>query len=181
MRKPDATRGRELFEAMNCSMCHPGGDNALNPTKPLRGAVFRKMFPNDGDIARLIRSGVKDTSMDSFDKSRLSDEQLYDIIAFIRSLPQPDAVSDKRNANARCATNAAGTNKKKASASGTSVAGKARGTASQVKSTGNVGNGKATDSSLAPRKMAGPASAHINTGHPRSLTGSGRGDDQNRR
>jgi mono/diheme cytochrome c family protein len=84
-RKADAKAGKQLFEAMNCSMCHPSGGNALNPKKPLRGEEFKKTF-SDADIALVVRKGVPGTAMDAFRKDRLSDEQLSDIIAYIRTL-----------------------------------------------------------------------------------------------
>src|SRR5688572_12705646 len=72
-RKPDAKRGHELFERLTCSYCHPGGGNCLDPKKPLKGPAFRKAFPTDADVARLIRTGVPGTSMDAFRRDKLSD------------------------------------------------------------------------------------------------------------
>jgi mono/diheme cytochrome c family protein len=100
-RKPDAKRGHELFERLTCSYCHPGGGNCLNPKKPLKGPEFRKAFPTDADVARVIRTGIPGTSMDAFRKDKLSDEELLDVIAYIRSLPQPDAAKTPAAAGAK--------------------------------------------------------------------------------
>jgi len=72
----------------------------MSPTKPLRGAGFRNRFSTDGALASLIRTGVKGTSMDAFRKDRLSDDQLSDIIAYIRTLPQPDSAGKSDSGNA---------------------------------------------------------------------------------
>ena len=67
-------------------MCHPGGNNALEPTKPLRGATFVKKYPNDELIAKRIREGSPNGTMPSFYKDQINDKELVDLIAYVRSL-----------------------------------------------------------------------------------------------
>ena len=83
--KADPVKGQALF-ASNCEFCHPAGGNSLNPQKSLKGADFVKHFPKDANIVATVRTGIPKTAMSPFTKERLSDEQLSDIIAYIRTL-----------------------------------------------------------------------------------------------
>lgn len=78
--------GAELFDKNTCSQCHLNGSNMIEPTKPLKGAGFAKKYPKDEQIATIVRKGVPGTGMPSTGKDMLSDRELCDIIAYIRSL-----------------------------------------------------------------------------------------------
>ncbi len=78
--------GKAGFTQMQCFTCHINGDNIIDRSKPLRGANFQKKYPEDAQIAALVRRGVPGTAMPGYAKERLSDEQLSAIIAYIRSL-----------------------------------------------------------------------------------------------
>ncbi|MBY0546351.1 MAG: cytochrome c [Candidatus Obscuribacterales bacterium] len=84
--KADIKRGAELFDKNTCSQCHLHGSNMIEPTKPLKGPGFAKKFPRDEQIAAIVRKGVPGTGMPSTGKDMLSDRELCDIIAYIRSL-----------------------------------------------------------------------------------------------
>lgn len=88
----NAVNGQKLFRQNNCSMCHPGGENNLNPLKPLRGPGFLKKYPNDDLICQQVRKGSVGLGMPAFPKSQITDGELRDIIAYIRSLTPPTAV-----------------------------------------------------------------------------------------
>lgn len=90
-----ADRGREHFHALNCSMCHPGGSNSVDPSKPLKGPGFQKKYPTDEHIAAIIRCGSTNGGMPAFRKDQLSDQQLVELIAFIRSLTPATKASPK--------------------------------------------------------------------------------------
>lgn len=82
----DAKKGQEIFESLTCVDCHKGGGNSVHPSKPLKGEAFLQRYPKDEKIAKLIRKGVPTASMPSFGKDVISDEQMKDVIAYIRSL-----------------------------------------------------------------------------------------------
>lgn len=79
-------RGKQVFEKATCIVCHPGGGNNLNPYKPLKGPAFAKEFVSDASLVKVIREGIKGTSMPKFNQARLSDADLKDLIAYVRSL-----------------------------------------------------------------------------------------------
>lgn len=91
----NAATGMKLFRQNNCSMCHPGGENNLNPLKPLKGPGFLKKYPTDELVCRQVRKGSVGTGMPAFPKSQITDQEMRDIIAYIRSLtpsnPAPSA------------------------------------------------------------------------------------------
>lgn len=89
------SRGRKLFESATCAGCHPSGDNLVHPSKLLKGKEFAAKFKKDSDIAKIVRSGVLNTGMPSFSKQQLSDAELKEIIAYIRSLTPRESKSDK--------------------------------------------------------------------------------------
>lgn len=78
--------GEKVFQQMQCFTCHTNGENLIDPTKPIKGANFHKKYPEDSQIAAIVRSGVAGTAMPAYDKNRLPDEQLSVLIAYIRSL-----------------------------------------------------------------------------------------------
>lgn len=80
----DLVHGASVFSgSLGCSACH--GQNAAGGFGPaLNNAQFAQGYPTDASLAAIIRDG-KDT-MPAFDTSRLSDADLADLIAYIRSL-----------------------------------------------------------------------------------------------
>jgi mono/diheme cytochrome c family protein len=66
--------------------CHRGGGNSVHPSRPLKGESFAKRYPNDEKIEKLIRKGVPGASMPAFGKDVISEEQMKDLIAYLRSL-----------------------------------------------------------------------------------------------
>ncbi len=68
--------------ANRCTGCHPGGGQGMGPA--LSGADFDKAFPTDDLLAEFIRTGKG--AMPAWGADRVSDQQLADIIAYIRSL-----------------------------------------------------------------------------------------------
>ena len=87
----NATRGKEMFEKATCVVCHPGGGNNVNPHDPLKGEHFAREFNTDDKIVKVVRSGIKGTAMPAFGKDKVSDANLKDIIAYIRSLTPKSA------------------------------------------------------------------------------------------
>lgn len=85
----DPKRGAQLYKQNTCAMCHPGGDNLMCPSRPLKGAGFLKRFPTDAAIEKVIRDGVPNTAMSGFDNERISAAEMKDIIAYIRALSPP--------------------------------------------------------------------------------------------
>ena len=78
--------GKEVFQKMQCFTCHVDGGNVINPSKPIKGADFKKKYPDDAQIAKIIRNGVPGTAMPAYGTDRLSDDQMGPLIAYIRSL-----------------------------------------------------------------------------------------------
>ena len=82
-------RGRQLF-AKNCAVCHGAegrGDGAAAPALPQRPEDLSRIAPPpifpDGVVAYRIINGVK--MMPAF-KSTLSENEIWDLLNFIRSL-----------------------------------------------------------------------------------------------
>ncbi|MBY0357729.1 MAG: dihydrofolate reductase [Candidatus Obscuribacterales bacterium] len=84
--QPNAEKGRKVFQAMQCAICHTDGGNNLNPQKPIKGPAFNKKYPQDELIAKTVRSGIINRGMPAFNKEKLSDQDLRDLIAYIRTL-----------------------------------------------------------------------------------------------
>lgn len=80
----DPAKGKQLFEKQTCAVCHPGGGNTIDKSKTLKSAAFKKK--TDAQVAKIIRMGVKATSMPAFSKDKISDAQMKDLLAYIRSL-----------------------------------------------------------------------------------------------
>jgi mono/diheme cytochrome c family protein/copper chaperone CopZ len=78
--------GKKLFEKQTCAGCHPAGGNLLLPDKALKGPEFLAQFKDDKTIVAVVRSGVPNSAMPSFNRSHLSDQDLGKIIKYIRSL-----------------------------------------------------------------------------------------------
>jgi len=82
--------GKIIATEMQCMGCHVGGGNIINANKPIKGSAFLKKYPDDAQIASIIRHGLSGTAMPAYSIDRLSDEQLEKLIAYIRSLtPTP--------------------------------------------------------------------------------------------
>ena len=80
----DAEAGRVLF-AENCLDCH--GERGRGNTAPnLVDPVFRQVY-DDRLLGLTIRDGTDNTGMVGFREMRLSDQDISDIIAYLRSLP----------------------------------------------------------------------------------------------
>lgn len=82
----DAKRGTTLFVDKKCSRCHGQGGKGTDLGPALNSAEFAAKHPADATIVKMIREGKGD--MDPFDSSKLSDQELLDIIAYVRSLRQ---------------------------------------------------------------------------------------------
>lgn len=87
-------RGKFLFDKLTCSGCHPNGENSLHPYRPLKGPGFLARYKEDGQIEQLIRTGVLKAGMPSFSKARVDDNDMTDLIAYIRSLTPVSAKND---------------------------------------------------------------------------------------
>lgn len=90
--KGNPKNGAKVFSAMTCELCHANGGNMQNPDRPLKGANFQKRFPDDNSLGQLIRKGIPDKGMPAFGKDRMSDQDLADVISYVRSLT-PAAVT----------------------------------------------------------------------------------------
>ncbi len=95
--KGSVKEGAKQFEKHQCNQCHLGGNNLLEPGKPLKGATFAKKYPNDLQIAAVIRKGVAGTGMAANPPDLLSQDELSDIIAYIRSLTCSTPAPQKKN------------------------------------------------------------------------------------
>ena len=91
----DAKKGQEIFESLTCIDCHKGGGNSVKPSKSLKGDSFSKKYNKDEKIEKVIRKGVAGASMPGFGKDVISDEQMVDLIAYIRSLTPAASSSQK--------------------------------------------------------------------------------------
>jgi mono/diheme cytochrome c family protein len=78
-----ASAGRAVFVGeAGCNRCHPGGERGLAPR--LHGAEFEAKHPTDETIRRQIRTGGG--GMPAFTPDRLTEQQLEDVIAYVRWL-----------------------------------------------------------------------------------------------
>jgi mono/diheme cytochrome c family protein len=80
----DASKGKQVFEKQTCAVCHPGGGNTIEKTKTLKSAAFKKK--TDAEICKVIRNGIKGSAMPAFGKDKISDAQMKDLLAYIRTL-----------------------------------------------------------------------------------------------
>ncbi len=84
--KGDIVAGKKVFQRATCECCHGGGGNLMNPQKPLRGALFRAKYKNDDFLIQTIRTGISGTAMPGFGKDKISDREMQDLVAYLRSL-----------------------------------------------------------------------------------------------
>ena len=94
--KPDPKKGQKVFSAMQCEICHVNLGNNLNPERPLKGPNFIKRFPTDKALAQLIRIGVNERGMPAFGKDKMSDEDLANLISYLRSATPQGSSSSKK-------------------------------------------------------------------------------------
>lgn len=80
-----ADKGKTIFEGRTCADCHKDGGNLLKPNKPLKGASFDKKFKDDAKLIQAIRKGVPGSSMRGFGVAEISDSEIKDLIAYIRT------------------------------------------------------------------------------------------------
>jgi mono/diheme cytochrome c family protein len=87
-------KGRLLFAA-NCRVCHaiadggPDPDSGFSPPpRDFAGAEFQA-GRTDGEIFYVIKNGVDDTAMLAW-ASRLTDREIWYLVAYIRTLAGPD-------------------------------------------------------------------------------------------
>jgi cytochrome c6 len=84
-RKPDSKAGAALF-ASSCEVCHPGGGNTTNKAKLLNDPGFAKRYPADSQVMAVIRKGVPNTAMLPYTRQQMTDDQVSDVVAYIRTL-----------------------------------------------------------------------------------------------
>ncbi len=77
----DATAGQAVF-ARTCNSCHPNADAGIGPA--LYGPQFATRYPDDAAIAAVVRQGRG--GMPAFSGTQLSDEDLANVIAYLRGL-----------------------------------------------------------------------------------------------
>ncbi len=77
----DSTRGAPLYDHA-CAGCH---GTLGNSDRPLHGPLLNVYYPNDGVLAAIVRQGYG--TMPLTDAQDLSDQDIADVIAFIRTFP----------------------------------------------------------------------------------------------
>jgi len=77
----DEIHGREAYDHA-CAGCH--GDMGKSDT-PLHGPLINVYYPTDGVLAAIIRNGYG--TMPATDERHLSDQDVADVIAYIRTFP----------------------------------------------------------------------------------------------
>lgn len=82
----DATKGLAVFTKNNCAVCHPGGDNTMDPGHPIKGAAFTQKYKDDAMIEATVRKGFPQYGMPSFTKAMINERDMKDLIAYVRSL-----------------------------------------------------------------------------------------------
>ena len=79
----DAARGEALYRS-KCYGCH-APEAKVGPAQ--NTADFKVQYADDETLAFVVRAGRQ--PMPAFNDDMLSDQELADIIAYIRSLPRP--------------------------------------------------------------------------------------------
>ncbi len=77
----DPGRGAPLYDH-TCAGCH---GTMGNSDRPLHGPLLNVYYPNDGTLAAIIRQGYG--TMPPTDEHDLSDQDVADVISFIRTFP----------------------------------------------------------------------------------------------
>jgi mono/diheme cytochrome c family protein len=84
--KGDPLKGQQIFQKNTCAMCHPGGENTMEPAHPIKGKAFQAKYSSDKVLEATIRQGFQREGMPSFSKSAINDSDMADLIAYVRSL-----------------------------------------------------------------------------------------------
>jgi len=77
----DTAAGQAVFQT-KCNACHPGANAGIGPA--LNGAAFTTRYPDNAAIAAVVRAGRG--GMPAFSAAGLSDADLTNVIAYLRSL-----------------------------------------------------------------------------------------------
>ena len=77
--------GQQIFKRELCTGCHADGNNALIPDRPIKGKAFANRFAQDQMIESVVRKGFPASGMPSFGKDRINDQEMKDLILYIRS------------------------------------------------------------------------------------------------
>ena len=89
--KPEAAEaGKNIFQE-NCAKCHGSNADGLHNRPSLRSERIRKA--TDGEIARMLKNGNPYKGMPPW--SSLPEQQRWQIIAYIRTLPPTSNSSQK--------------------------------------------------------------------------------------
>ncbi|MBU6450861.1 MAG: c-type cytochrome [Cyanobacteria bacterium REEB67] len=91
--------GQELFVKATCIGCHARGENALNGDKPLKGQAFLKKYAEDKTFINFVRRGSPERGMPPFSRQRLSDDDLKNILCFIRTFSTSSTSNPVHNVN----------------------------------------------------------------------------------
>lgn len=94
----DVARGQKVFKKADCVECHAKGGNEVNPRKPIKGAEFAEEFKDDKVLEAKIRTGVTGTPMRGFSEKKISQADMCDLIAYIRSLTPKTETPKTENA-----------------------------------------------------------------------------------
>ncbi len=78
-------RGEIVFKKAYCVGCHAGGNNAMMPNKPIKGAAFSEKYKDDAVLENTIRKGFPDEGMQAFEKDQIPASKMKDLILYIRS------------------------------------------------------------------------------------------------
>jgi mono/diheme cytochrome c family protein len=78
----DVSAGQAKF-LTTCFGCHPNGNAGIGPA--LHGTAFASRYPDDAAITGLVRGGRG--GMPAFGSDKLSDADMTNVIAYVRSLP----------------------------------------------------------------------------------------------
>jgi len=85
----DSTRGREIY-VQNCARCHGGGGSGMGAFPPVWGAAA---YSVGASLARRERAAAFIRRNMPFDTpGTLTDQQAFDVAAYINSMPRPDAL-----------------------------------------------------------------------------------------
>lgn len=79
----DAKRGEAIFSEQQCLLCHGvGAEGGLGPA--LNTTEFQQEFADDSAIADVLRTGLP--GMPPYGSDRITDQEIGDLIAYLRSL-----------------------------------------------------------------------------------------------
>ncbi len=86
-----------LFDGQ-CSGCHGGSDGTMGRAPNLFDAKWLGTV-SDGDIEKMVRIGIPNTEMSGFTAAQLSDQQIFELTAFLRTqslnfVPKIEFVAD---------------------------------------------------------------------------------------